>query len=1408
MGVGSNPVGTTIGDSGYVNLNTCRLAYFAAYNEGGGEHEFTYDEGLGAYLIPAAEMQYLPGDLLTVEGASDETATSMTFNADIVFRTTNNKGNIDVRVPSGTVVTRNGGTFDATSLTIENIQEEIDPQTIYEGMILPQAAVNFGFSSEVSFSRPITITMAVDYMLPDAQPLALDRSTDSGMTWTVGGFTASASDTCTNGQGSNQATTTTISEGAVTMYSCSSAYLVAYKEIPTNEEDDYVVSPEDTIYLGMAGIISISGDNPMSTTSVTFNDNVVIAYESQYGEADVMLKDGTVITRAEGGLFNALDLTTDDVFSDVVATTISESAVVRGAVEFGFQAFNVYFSQPVGVWFPVDSSLNGDTLSIVRSPDSGASWTNTGLTAAETDSCSGGIGSNPITTGVVGAEFENYLPIYTCRASYFAAYNETPPEGITFNDAGFEACIRSALSISEPTPITEEDAATLSYIYCPSAGISDTTGLEYFTNITWLYLGNNNLSSIDVSANTALTTLELGSNDLTTIDVSSNTALTTLNLYDNDLTGLDVSANTDLEHLVINSNSLTALDVSQNTALQDLVVSTNALTELDVSASTALTQLIASGNNLTSVDVSNNTALVDLYLPNNSLTSIDVSNNIALSNLYLYGNSLTEISSLVENEGLTGSGDTVNLTGNSLQLAAYRDIATLEARDVNMTYDTYSGHLFTWDDDLAAYIVTPDEFTYVPTSELVTIAGADPSAATSVTFNYAVVVEYNNGLGVIYVTIPEGTVITKSGEGTFDATTLTAGDVIGYIVPTTITESAAVQGAVKFGYSSSGVYFSTPITISVPVNEGLNGETVNIVRSADAGETWESTGLTEADSDTCVAGTGSNPVSTALVSGGYVSLNTCRASYFAVYKNLEFDEEAGGYVVEPGDLNSLVYSPLVEVAGGDPTNTESVTFTEPVITSYESESGAISITIPTGTVITSADGEPFDATTLTTADVVGTVVANTIARGADVAGAIEFGYTSANVFFSTPVTLVLPVDDSLNGQLLYIVRSPDGGETWTDEGLTASASDTCDAEGNGSDPVSTALVSDGTVTLYTCRASYFASYEEGNAAPRHDLGGGGGGATGPSVTEILVDKNMTVPLSTSATNVVLVKTGVMNFTSSGVNHQITLKNVDWTGQSASLQSVTLQISSNPINIEIKVNKTAQVDLNADGVNDIEISLTEITSVNSVKLTAKLLPGAAIILPGTEQPGVIETPESPVIPEISLSSIPVRGTVVDLEKEKSAIVDFAKLTRKLPANGTWSVIHYVVYGTAESKGLTQKARQSLINDFYEVYGRVPSNEKDWMSLAQITLGIKPDQILPGSEKKAVQEFIRIYKRIPDLKDVEDQTAINFITYRLMQVNRDLAAEKQALNVFSKIYRMLPSTGKYWAILRAIAYSGVK
>ena len=245
-------------------------------------------------------------------------------------------------------------------------------------------------------------------------------------------------------------------------------------------------------------------------------------------------------------------------------------------------------------------------------------------------------------------------------------------------DEAFAKELQKQGIIADADNITPEDMEKIAAItsldvagsYDNPGTLTSLRGIEYFESLTFLKCDFNQLTSLDVRANTALTELYCHENQLTSLDVRANTALTYLYCGSNQLTSLDVSANTALTYLSCSSNSLTTLDISANTALTFLMCVSNQLTELDVSRNTALTYLYCGSNQLTSLDVRANTALTLLSCSFNSLTSLDVSRNTALTDLDCFSNQLRELNvsantALTELDCASNSLTTLDVSANT-----------------------------------------------------------------------------------------------------------------------------------------------------------------------------------------------------------------------------------------------------------------------------------------------------------------------------------------------------------------------------------------------------------------------------------------------------------------------------------------------------------------------------------------------------------------------------------------------------------------------------------------------------------------------------------------------------------------------------------------------------------------------
>ncbi len=172
---------------------------------------------------------------------------------------------------------------------------------------------------------------------------------------------------------------------------------------------------------------------------------------------------------------------------------------------------------------------------------------------------------------------------------------------VQFEDANFKAYCVQSFDKDGDGEISFDEASAVVHMFCYNKNITSLEGIQYFTSLQNLQCYGNQLTSLDVSRNTALKTLSCSANQLAMLDVSNCTALTSLECASNPLTSLDVSSLPDLFKLNCASCQLSALDVSNNTKLGQFVCSSNLLTSLDVSANTGLATLHCEYNPLLTV---------------------------------------------------------------------------------------------------------------------------------------------------------------------------------------------------------------------------------------------------------------------------------------------------------------------------------------------------------------------------------------------------------------------------------------------------------------------------------------------------------------------------------------------------------------------------------------------------------------------------------------------------------------------------------------------------------------------------------------------------------------------------------------------------------------------------------------
>jgi Leucine-rich repeat (LRR) protein len=240
-----------------------------------------------------------------------------------------------------------------------------------------------------------------------------------------------------------------------------------------------------------------------------------------------------------------------------------------------------------------------------------------------------------------------------------------------FPDSIFRAFISKKVKVAEGNTITTRKLDYVTDIECSSMNIASLTGIEYFTKLTSLVCTDNNLTSLDLSHNTALKILRCEQNQIDTLDLSHNKVLTDVYCSENQLATLIVPDSTKLKWLDCHTNNLTAIDASPSTGLITLYCNDNQLTTLNVAQNTLLQNLDCKNNQLTSIDVTNNVALTVLYCSHNPFTTLNVAQNTSLQNLDCSADNLTTLdvsqnSNLIYLDCDSNNIATIDLSNNTL----------------------------------------------------------------------------------------------------------------------------------------------------------------------------------------------------------------------------------------------------------------------------------------------------------------------------------------------------------------------------------------------------------------------------------------------------------------------------------------------------------------------------------------------------------------------------------------------------------------------------------------------------------------------------------------------------------------------------------------------------------------------
>jgi gliding motility-associated-like protein len=214
----------------------------------------------------------------------------------------------------------------------------------------------------------------------------------------------------------------------------------------------------------------------------------------------------------------------------------------------------------------------------------------------------------------------------------------------SIQDRNFEiALVKLGIDNAVDGTLDNAKMAVVKRLDVTNSNISSLSGIEAFKSLEALFVGNNNLTSIDLSQNILLKQLDISMNMIDNIDLSNNLDLYELFCNYCPLKSLDLQKNINLRWLSCTHCNLKTLDLFKNTKLWYLDCASNFLKSLDLSSNIKLFRFACSSNQLEGLDLKNNPDIYYLDCASNQLSDLNVSQNPDIKTLKCEFNNLTNL---------------------------------------------------------------------------------------------------------------------------------------------------------------------------------------------------------------------------------------------------------------------------------------------------------------------------------------------------------------------------------------------------------------------------------------------------------------------------------------------------------------------------------------------------------------------------------------------------------------------------------------------------------------------------------------------------------------------------------------------------------------------------------------------
>jgi len=204
------------------------------------------------------------------------------------------------------------------------------------------------------------------------------------------------------------------------------------------------------------------------------------------------------------------------------------------------------------------------------------------------------------------------------------------------------------LDVNGDQELQVSEALLIKNLFLDNKNINSLSGIEYFTNLEWLYCQNNNLTSLNLTNSPHLSYLNCSYNDLASLNIAGLGSLYSLDCDANQLTALDLTGCNALGLVSCNGNAeIAGLDVSQLSHLIQLKCGNNKIPQLIFHPdAVSLNYVSCNGNLLTTLILPNPNPMNNLVVLNcydNLLTNLSVVGHPDLQILKCYNNQLSTL---------------------------------------------------------------------------------------------------------------------------------------------------------------------------------------------------------------------------------------------------------------------------------------------------------------------------------------------------------------------------------------------------------------------------------------------------------------------------------------------------------------------------------------------------------------------------------------------------------------------------------------------------------------------------------------------------------------------------------------------------------------------------------------------